>query len=265
MTLGQICQSMDGKAICGAGSHPALWTVMDKRPSADVRTGRRARLAAGLSLLAIVIVGLSAYWAAGGDFTTILPFELSADDVAAKIRSWGTLGVLGSLLLMVAHSFVPFPAELVAIANGMVFGVIMGTAITWSGGMLGATLAFTLARWLGRPFVHAMLADQQAVAIDHWTAQQGAGILLISRFLPVVSFNVINYAAGLTSVSWWTFLWTTGLGILPLTFLMVVTGDQMLSGHGKLAVAALVAGIGASLLCIIIARRQRGAPPTVPR
>jgi uncharacterized membrane protein YdjX (TVP38/TMEM64 family) len=251
-------------SISGIARYRALLTAMDKPPSAGTRTGRRAPLAAGLFLLAVAGAGLFGFWLAGGEITSILPFGLSADDVAAKIRSWGASGVIGSLLLMAVHSFVPFPAELVAIANGMVFGVVMGTAITWSGAMLGAMLAFALARWLGRPFVHAILAHRHAAAIDQWTMQQGAGILLISRFLPVVSFNMINYAAGLTSVSWWTFLWTTGLGILPLTFLMVLTGNQMISGHGKLAVATLVAGIGASLLWVIIARRQRGAPPTVP-
>jgi uncharacterized membrane protein YdjX (TVP38/TMEM64 family) len=28
-------------------------------------------------------------------------------------------------------------------------------------------------------------------------------------------------------VSWWTFLWTTGVGILPLTFIMVLMGEKM--------------------------------------
>ena len=43
-----------------------------------------------------------------------------------------------SCLLMVLHSFVPFPAEFVAMANGMLYGPIWGTVITWSGAMLGA-------------------------------------------------------------------------------------------------------------------------------
>ena len=54
---------------------------------------------------------------------------------------------------MVLHSFVPFPAEVVAMANGMLYGPLWGTLITWVGAMLGAYLAFGLARWLGRPFV----------------------------------------------------------------------------------------------------------------
>jgi uncharacterized membrane protein YdjX (TVP38/TMEM64 family) len=133
----------------------------------------------------------------------------------------------------------------------------MGTAVTWTGAMLGAILAFALARWLGRPFVQAVLPARHAAAIDEWTQKQGVAVLLISRFLPVVSFNLINYAAGLTPVSWWTFLWTTGLGIAPLTVLMVFTGEQMMSGRWKLALALIAACVAVSLLAFVIARRGR--------
>jgi len=44
----------------------------------------------------------------------------------------------------------------------------------------------------------------------------------------VIAFNLINYAAALTSISWWTFLWATGLGILPLTILLSVLGENVL-------------------------------------
>lgn len=52
--------------------------------------------------------------------------------------------------------------------------------------------------------------------------------LLIGRLIPVIAFNLINYAAALTGISWWTFLWATGIGILPLTILLSVLGDRML-------------------------------------
>ncbi len=67
-------------------------------------------------------------------------------------------------------------------------------------------------------------------------------MLFVSRFLPVISFNVINYAAGLTNISWLTFTWATGLGILPLTTLMVVMGDQIEHLSWELWVALFAAG-----------------------
>jgi uncharacterized membrane protein YdjX (TVP38/TMEM64 family) len=142
------------------------------------------------------------------------------------IRHSGSLGILASIGLMVIHSFVPFPAELVAIANGMIYGSFWGTVITWVGAMLGAFLAFGLARRYGRPFVGRILSRKNAQRLDDWVTQHGTGALFVSRFIPVISFNLINYAAGLLRISCSTFAWTTGVGILPVTILMVVMGEQ---------------------------------------
>ena len=153
--------------------------------------------------------------------------RLSVAEITQFIRSTGAWGIAAAIGLMVLHSFVPFPAEFVAIANGMVYGPVWGTVITWVGAMLGALLAFGLARRFGRPFVHALLRKRDWRALDDWVERHGWGAVLISRFIPVISFNLINYAAGLTRISWWTFTWATGVGILPLTTLMVVLGDRL--------------------------------------
>jgi uncharacterized membrane protein YdjX (TVP38/TMEM64 family) len=214
---------------------------------------RRPTAIAGAALL---LGGAVIFYLARGDLTQIVSFDMSVDQIAQTIHSWGSWAVACSILLMVAHSFVPLPAEFIAIANGMVFGIVVGTVVTWIGAMLGAVLAFALARWLGRWFVDAVLPVRYTAAIDEWTDKQSAPILLVSRFLPVVSFNLINYAAGLTAVSWWTFLWTTGLGIAPLTFLMVFAGEQMMSGRWELALIMITACIAVSLLGYLIARKR---------
>ncbi len=149
------------------------------------------------------------------------------EDVLQMIRESGPWGVIVSLGLMVIHSFIPFPAEFVAIANGMIYGPFWGVVITWSGAMMGASIAFVVARKLGRPFVIEFLTQHQRKKLDHWIEHYGTGSLLFSRFIPIIAFNLINYAAGLANVGWWTFLWTTGLGILPLTIIMVIMGDQI--------------------------------------
>jgi uncharacterized membrane protein YdjX (TVP38/TMEM64 family) len=195
------------------------------------RRPRRGWLA--LVAAALVVVATLTVWGVVvlGDRLPHVPgFELSVAAVERTIQSWGMWGVAAAILLMVLHSFVPFPAEIVAMANGMLYGPLWGTVITWSGAMLGAYLAFGLARWLRRPFVLQMIAERHHEKVDAWIARQGGGMLLLSRFVPVISFNLINYAAGLTAISWWTFTWATGLGILPLTVLMVVMGDRLWSG-----------------------------------
>ena len=193
------------------------------RPRLTLVRLRRIGIVAALVLLAVALV-----------IQYVLPIlpplgemEVSVDGFAQFIRDAGPWGVAGSMGLMIVHSFLPFPAEFVAFANGIVYGVFWGTVITWTGGMLGAFLAFGLARWLGRPFVRAVMPEKRWRQVDRWTERQGWRAVFVSRFFPIISFNLVNYAAGLTQIRWWTFAWATGLGILPVTLLLVFVGNRM--------------------------------------
>jgi uncharacterized membrane protein YdjX (TVP38/TMEM64 family) len=174
-----------------------------------------------LAMVALVGSVLSPNWAIG-------PGETVTDTVTL-LRSWGAWAVLASIGLMVAHSFLPFPAEIIACANGMVFGPVWGAVVTWVGAMLGACTAFALVRQIGRPFLERVLSPRRQAQIADWSHDYGGRTLLVSRLIPVIAFNLINYAAALTHISWWTYLWATGIGILPLTILLAIMGDRMLT------------------------------------
>ena len=209
--------------------------------------GSRLRRGMSLGLAAVVLLAAVAIL---GVFFLDLDEAISVQLIEDEILSWGPFGVVASIALMVVHSFVPFPAEFVAVANGMLFGVVWGIVITWTGAMLGAFAAFGLARLLGRPFVAKVVRGKDNWRrIDQWTVDQGWQVLLISRFIPVIAFNLVNYAAGLTGVSWLTFAWTTALGILPATVLMVLAGAHIdvMGWQTWLLVAGAVL-----LLCLVL-------------
>jgi len=214
--------------------------------------GRTAAIAA-VVLAALLIAAAIVIWlwlrARGIDLSA-----MNTADVEAMVESWAPWTWLGSIVLMVLHSFVPLPAEIIALANGMLFGPWWGVVVTWVGAMLGAVLAYGLARALGRPAVHAVIPAR------HWAKLEAipveAGPLLVIRLMPVISFNLVNYAAGLLGVPWWRFLWTTAVGILPLAITMVVLGRELMAAPwwswGAFAVACL------TLLGLLgIRRRQR--------
>jgi uncharacterized membrane protein YdjX (TVP38/TMEM64 family) len=50
---------------------------------------------------------------------------------------------------------------------------------------------------------------------------------LAVRLIPVISFNLVNFALGFTPVSWWRFTWTTGVGIIPVTAAMAGMGAHL--------------------------------------
>ena len=182
-------------------------------------------LAVGLLLL--LGVGVGAWWVWPAEFS--FGGENTIEGMVVQIRSWGPWAAVGSIVLMVMHSFLPFPSEIITLANGMVFGPLWGTVITWVGAMLGAVITFGMVRLLGRRFVHRMLSENQLRQLSAWSSSSGGMALLMGRLIPLVAFNLLNYAAALTEISWWTFIWATGLGILPLTILLNVFGDSMLT------------------------------------
>jgi uncharacterized membrane protein YdjX (TVP38/TMEM64 family) len=170
---------------------------------------------AGVLMLSVLVVGGALYLAA--------QHGISPEVFEQTIQSWGMWGVAASVGLMVLHSFVPFPAEFLAIANGMVYGPLWGIVITWTGAMLGAYAAFGVARALGRPFVESLVARRNWHTLDDWATARGGFLVLVSRLIPVIAFNLVNYSR----VSWWTFTWATGIGILPMVAAMVLIGDYM--------------------------------------
>lgn len=150
-------------------------------------------------------------------------------------------------LVMAAVAILPIPAEAPALLNGMLFGPVAGTAVTWSGAMLGAVASFEIARAAGRPAAARWLRPGALERADRVVARAGWGGLLLARFVPLIAFTALNWGAGLTPVGRWTFVWTTGVGILPGAILFTATGWGLGGLAGRfpwvaLALAALIAG-----------------------
>ena len=188
---------------------------------AEKRSALRVRDVFALTGLTILI-GIGGVLGLGYDEFWRLGF-----DPAGWIDDLGVWGPAAIIALMVLHCFIPFPAELIALCAGAVFGTLFGSALVWVGAMIGASLSFWLSRLLGRAAIERLLPTQHRRAFDEWADDHGAMTLLVSRFIPVIAFNLINYAAGLTRISWWTFVWTTSIGIIPLTVLMAYLGAKM--------------------------------------
>ncbi len=203
-----------------------LKQVIDRRFMARYRVGSTA-LPHPMTPRRRTIVMLALFGGAILGWRLLAPLGLNVADAAGLIRSWGMWGAVGSIGLMIVHSVLPFPAEVLAIANGMVYGPLWGSVITWIGAMLGASAAFGLARWLGRPFLRRVVSAPREAQLVAWSLRHGGKTMLLARLIPVVAFNLINYAAALTPIPWWTFLWTTGVGILPFTIVLNVFGTQL--------------------------------------
>ncbi|WP_083486066.1 TVP38/TMEM64 family protein [Alicyclobacillus ferrooxydans] len=177
------------------------------------------------------------------------------NDLRAYVRSLGPWGPIALIALMVLHSVTFVPAEVISISDVVIFGPVLGLVYAWIGAMLGAYLSYFLARWFGRPIVNRFVPKRLLERFDTFFESEGLKGVLILRLIPLVSFNALNYASGLTKMTFWDFTWTTGLGILPMEILISVL-YQSAVGEKYAVVGLTIVGI-ALLVGLVIRLKLR--------
>lgn len=175
-------------------------------------------------------------------------FEVIGDFIAR----YGIYAALISILLMIMQAIVaPLPAFLITFANANLFGWVLGAILSWSGAMLGAILCFWIARILGRDVVERLTSKAGLEQVDEFFDKYGSHSVLIARLLPFISFDIVSYAAGLTSMRFVPFVIATGIGQLPATIVYSYVGG-MLTGGAKLMVTALLILFALSVLVVLL-------------
>lgn len=152
------------------------------------------------------------------------------------IQSFGNLGMLLFVVLYVLATIAFIPGSLLTLGAGAVYGLGLGTLLVSVSSVLGASAAFLLARFLLRNWVSRKISEQDKFrAIDQAVAEEGWRIVLLTRLSPAFPFVFLNYAFGLTKVSFRQYALASWIGMLPGTLLYVYLG----------AVAGSVATLGA--------------------
>ncbi len=170
--------------------------------------------------------------------------KISAESIIGWVESAGYWGpVLIISLMTFAIVATPIPSAPIALASGAAYGHFLGTVYVLIGAELGALIAFSLARILGRDVLKRWFGE---VIDSGWLGSQNALMVAVfsSRLLPFVSFDLVSYAAGLSSLRFWRFALATLVGIVPASFLLAHFGDEAASGETWRATwAALVIGL----------------------
>lgn len=175
----------------------------------------------------------------------------------AAIETWiDDLGVWGSIAFVTAFAFgtVGFlPGALFGLAGGMLFGPLWGTMLNLLGATVGASLAFLTARYLASDWVKRR-TQGPLKKIVQGVEKEGWRFVAMTRLVPLVPFNLLNYALGLTQIPFTVYILTTALCMLPGTLAYTwlghagrgaLTGDEKaiqyaLLGLGALAVIAFL-------------------------
>ncbi len=160
--------------------------------------------------------------------TTILIFEGNIEGLKTYLMGFGNWTPLLLVALIIFQSIVaPIPEIPLSMASGLLYGNFRGFLLAWVGVILGAWANFIIARVVGRPFIERFFKGKQLRRFDQLVEEYGELAILIGRLLPFIPFDFLSYAAGITIIRWWRFLFYTALGALPSTLAFVLLGKQL--------------------------------------
>jgi uncharacterized membrane protein YdjX (TVP38/TMEM64 family) len=216
----------------------------------------------GLWLAVGLVLLLAAGW--------LLPVKEWLRAALAWSSAHGEVSWLAFTGLYVLATVCLVPGLVLTLAGGVLFGVVRGVVLVSVSSVLGATVAFLLGRSLARAWTSRRLADWPKFrALDRALGQRGFWIVLLTRLSPLLPFNLLNYAYGVSAVRLRDYVLGSWIGMLPATVLYVYAGSAAASlarvfaggvRPGRSGPVLLLAGLAATLGVIVLvtrlARRQ---------
>lgn len=201
---------------------------------------RHAVTATALGMVALVIVLTAA--TPTGRHIVQATLDGNSRELRRELLDLGVVGVLVLAAVILSHAIVPFPTELVTGAAGFVYGFWLALPMLLACWLASALLAYWLAERFGRPLARRLVGARRLDRAEELMARGGAATLLSLRLIPLIPYNAVCYAAGITRVPLGRYACTTLVGVLPLTILVAYLGSRLESpDFGDWRVWALIA------------------------
>ena len=164
-------------------------------------------------------------------------------------------GILAPVIYMLVYTVAPalfLPGLPITIVGGILFGPFWGVVYTITSATAGACLAFLISRYIARDWVDRKLRSPRWRRLDEGVEKHGWKIVAFTRLIPLFPFNLLNYAFGLTKISFLQYAVTTFVCMLPACIAFIVFSSSLLSLiKGKVS-PAFVVGLGLVILVSLI-------------
>lgn len=175
-------------------------------------------------ITAVIIAVLLVLWWFGqniGVIEYLFRYEL---ELRGEIQTRRAVSVSIAIAVYTLLSLVPGSGGK-SIVTGWLFGLVSGLCIVMIGIVAGAVLTFQLSRCFLREAVESRL--RSFITFVNSALERDGPFYLLSLRMAPVSYSLINYGCGATRLRFQTFLWTTFLGLLPTSTLLVYIGTQL--------------------------------------
>ncbi|EGJ35002.1 MULTISPECIES: TVP38/TMEM64 family protein [Moorena] len=180
-------------------------------------------------------------------FATALVMHLLGGIEPEQLQSWlrqaGIWAPVIYIIFYVVATVLILPSTALNLTGGAIFGPWLGTLWTSVAAVIAAVVSFAYTRTVGRKLVVEKLAKSWR-AMDTEVDRGGVLYIFAIRLLPIIPYGLVNFAAGLTSVSFKDYFLGTVLGIIPGVFPFVLIGSSGLKALRTGDILPLIAALG---------------------
>lgn len=118
------------------------------------------------------------------------------------LATYGSLSILTFIAFQILQVVIAaIPGEFVQIAGGYIFGIFWGTVYSVIGILIGAMIAFFVARLLGKKMVYKLLPEK---SLDRFTflmnTRKSELIIFLLFLIPGLPKDILVYVAGLSPI-----------------------------------------------------------------
>lgn len=180
--------------------------------------------------------------------------DLNPENIEIYLQQFGIWAPVAFVVLYALATVFFMPGSVLTITGGFIFGPIKGTLINLTGAMIGATCAFLIARYLARDWVADKSGGKLKKLVDG-VEQEGWRFIAVVRLVPLLPFNLLNYALGLTPVSLLAYVLASAIFMLPGAAAYTYVGSlgrTALAGEVKLLVQQGLIAIGLIVILLVI-------------
>ncbi len=171
----------------------------------------------------LILAAVVAVLVIGGKYLN-LPQRLA--DALEWIEDLGPAGMGVYALLYILACVLFIPGSILTLGAGAIYGVVAGALLVSVSSTLGATAAFLVGRYVARSWIAKKIeGNARFSAIDDAVADEGWKIVGLTRLSPIFSFNLLNYAYGLTRVSLREYVLASWIGMMPGTVMYIYIGS----------------------------------------
>lgn len=195
-----------------------------------------------------------------------LPIDEWWKVVSDWIESLGIWGPIAFIAIYAIATVFLIPGSALTLGAGLLFGVVWGSVWVIIAANLGANLAFLIGRYFARDAVSKKIeGNEKFKAIDEAVGDDGWKIVGLTRLSPVFPFTLLNYAFGLTKVSWFHYMIASLIGMIPGTVMYVYFGSlgKLAAESGESSTAKIilyiVGGLATVLVTVLVTRSAKKA------